>query len=127
MENITKRAERPGEDTIERAAKAAHEANRALCEGMLDDSQVPWEDAPENIKQSVRDGVWFVVDNPLATPEQQHENWLRFKEADGWVYGEIKDVDAKTHPCMVAYSDLPIAQRMKDTIFGAVVRAVLSA
>lgn len=62
-----------------------------------------------------------------ATPAQTHEQWLAHKQADGWVYGDVKDPRAKTHPCMVPYADLPPSQRAKDAIFVGVVRAVLVA
>jgi len=46
------------------------------------------------------------------------------KEADGWVYGVIKDPAAKTHPCMVPFEQLPAEQRAKDLGFKAIVRAL---
>jgi hypothetical protein len=41
----------------------------------------------------------------------------------GWVYGTAKDAEKKTHPCMVPYDKLPLAQRRKDALFQAAVRA----
>lgn len=29
------------------------------------------------------------------------------KIADGWKYGEAKDPEAKTHPCLVPFDKLP--------------------
>jgi hypothetical protein len=46
-----------------------------------------------------------------------HENWTKDKVADGWVYGEVKDAAAKTHPCLVPYDQLPANQRFKDSLF----------
>ena len=63
----------------------------------------------------------FVLQHPDAGPEAQHENWMRVKETEGWVYGEKKDSEAKTHPCMRPWHELPEAQRIKDIIFRAVV------
>ena len=62
--------------------------------------------------------------NPDATPEQSHESWLEQKIADGWVYGAVKDPDAKTHPCCVPYEELPVEQKAKDYLFRAVVHAL---
>ena len=56
------------------------------------------------------------------TPEESHNGWLAHKEKEGWVYGTIKDAVAKTHPCMVPYSQLPPEQRIKDHLFSTVVR-----
>jgi hypothetical protein len=69
-------------------------------------------------------GVNYLLDNPKATPENSHENWLKFKRNDGWVYGPVKDSVAKTHPCMVPYAELPTAQKAKDAIYHAIVRTL---
>lgn len=48
-----------------------------------------------------------------------------FREiADGWEYGPVKDPEAKEHPCLVPFSDLPREQQAKDFLFRAVVRAL---
>jgi hypothetical protein len=52
-----------------------------------------------------------------------HQNWSDFKLKEGWVYGSQKDPVAKTHPCLVPYDQLPPTQRVKDTIFSAIVRS----
>ena len=49
------------------------------------------------------------------------------KVADGWTHGEVKDVEAKTHPCLVPFSALPVEQQAKDFIFRAVVHALAKA
>jgi hypothetical protein len=70
-------------------------------------------------------GVRHVLTNPNTTPEGSHANWLKDKALDGWVWGSKKDPVLKTHPCMVAYSELPLEQRVKDSLFIAVVKATL--
>jgi len=107
--------------TYEQIAQACHEANRAYCHAQGDYSQLPWSMVPANIKQSALDGVTFHLAHPDSRPDQSHDNWLKFKEADGWTYGPIKDADKKVHPCMVPYGELPVEQRAKDYIFSALV------
>jgi len=107
------------------AARAAHEANRAWCIAHGDHSQPAWEDAPAWQLASAVEGVRGVLRG--NTPDQAHEEWMAHKAADGWVYGPVKDPEAKTHPCMVDYDDLPSEQRAKDAIFVGVVSAVLRA
>lgn len=68
--------------TLEACARAAHEANRAYCVALGDDSQASWEDAPVWQRDSARNGVRGVLAG--NTPEQSHESWLREKEATGW-------------------------------------------
>lgn len=38
--------------------------------------------------------------------ENVHENWSAGRIADGWIYGEKRDDDKKTTPCLVPYSEL---------------------
>lgn len=107
---------------IEAIARAAHEVNRAYCLFHNDASQVSWDEAPENIRASCIDGVAVALSG--AGPRAQHENWCRFKVADGWIYGETKDPNAKTHPCLVDYDSLPEHQRRKDALYLAIVAAM---
>jgi hypothetical protein len=102
-------------------ARVCHEANRAFCSYIGDDSQPAWEDAPQWQKDSALAGVRFVVSNPDAGDSASHDSWLRQKEADGWVYGEVKDPEAKTHPCIVPYEELPRDQQFKDRLFRTIV------
>lgn len=105
-------------------AKVCHEANRAYCESIGDTSQAPWEQAPDWQKQSAIKGVAFHLSNPDTTPTDSHNNWMRQKLDDGWEYGPVKDAEKKQHPCLVAYNELPIEQRLKDSLFIAIVRAL---
>lgn len=108
---------------IEMIAATSHEANRAYCR-VLAEHHAPWDEAPEWQRESVRQGVRFHLEHPDATPEDSHKNWLRQKQADGWTWGPKKDAEAKTHPCMTDYQNLPLEQRMKDSIFKSIVDAL---
>lgn len=108
----------------ERIAKVCHEANRAYCSGIGDNSQPTWEAAPEWQKESARKGVSFAVDHPEAKPQDSHESWLAEKRAAGWKFGPVKDPEKREHPCFIPYGDLPAEQRRKDALFLAVVRAL---
>jgi len=101
-----------------------HEANRAWCVTHGDFSQPSWGSAPQWQVDSAINGVEHAFKYPDATPEDMHNNWMAQKIADGWVYGEVKDPVAKTHPCMVPYAELPEFQRKKDALFLAIVRAL---
>jgi len=107
--------------SIEDVARITHEANRALCQTLGDQSQPQWDDAPAWQRDSAIKGVTFRLDNPHATPEMMHESWLEQKRAEGWVYGRVKDPDAKMHPCFRPYEELPITQKIKDHLFGGIV------
>jgi len=107
----------------EAIAQICHEANRTFCHLIGDDSQLPWTDAPLWQRQSALFGVEKVISGQATEPKSLHESWYEVKKAQGWVYGEVKDPDKKTHPCMVPYSELPEEQRMKDDLFFAIVKA----
>lgn len=113
------------ETQIAQMACLAHEANRLLCEAQGDSSQVPYSMAPAWQRDSAVQGVRTALAG--ASPQQQHESWCADKTAQGWVYGQVKDPDAKTHPCLVPYGDLPAGQRAKDTLYGEVIRAFAAA
>jgi hypothetical protein len=106
---------------FDQMARVCHEANRAYCRTLGDDSQPSWDDAPDWQKISAIDGIAFRIANPGATAESMHSNWVETKLKDGWAYGAKKDPEKKTHPCMLPYSDLPPAQRVKDELFSAIV------
>lgn len=106
-------------------ARVCHEANRAYCTSISDNSQPPWDSAPEWQRESAVKGVLFIVDHPEAPPSASHDSWLLEKQRTGWVYGPVKDPDLKQHPCCVPYEQLPKEQQAKDHIFGAVARALI--
>ena len=108
---------------IENIARLCHEVNRAYCKGIGDNSQISWNDAPKWQKDSAINGVNFHLENKV-TPEQSHQNWLKVKADEGWVYGEVKNPEKKEHPCMVPYEDLPQEQKVKDYLLKAVVETM---
>lgn len=110
---------------LESIAELCHEANRAYCQALGDQSQVPWPEAADWQKESAIAGVKYVMENPKVKPSDSHESWLREKEKDGWKYGRVKDVEKKEHPCFVSYDSLSIEQKAKDHIFLAIVKTVL--
>ena len=113
----------PTQEEIACIARVTHEANRVLQ--LLGGEPAPspaWDDAPQWQRDSAIDGVRKALTG--ATPEQMHENWCAYKRTDGWRFGPIKDPEAKTHPCLVPYADLPQEQRRKDHLFSAIVGAM---
>jgi len=105
------------------AAMMAHEANKAWCEMNEDYSQMPWHSAPDWQQESAIHGVLFTFQNPGADPSASHQSWYGEKLATGWVYGPKKDVERKEHPCMVPYDELPVNQRVKDSLFQGIVKS----
>ena len=110
--------------TVEEIAKVCHEANRAYCQALADNSQPTWEDAPEWQKSSAISGVNFHLTYPEATPDLSHKRWYELKFAEGWKYGPVKRADKKEHPCMVHFRALPEDMKVMDCLFKAVVDAL---
>jgi hypothetical protein len=106
-------------------ARVVHEANRAV-QIEQDDPTIPvspsWDDLDEETRASALDGVNGVIAG--NTPEQSHENWVRFKVTNGWTLGPVKDEMTKQHPLLVPYAELPESQKAKDDLFVAIVRAL---
>ena len=107
----------------EDVAKICHEANKAYCVTIGDNTQPSWEDAPEWQKESAINGVRFHCLNENTTPADSHNSWLKEKTEQGWSWGEIKDAEKKEHPCFTAYENLPKAEQVKDYIFKNIVEA----
>ncbi len=111
-------------ETIEAIARVAHEANRAYCGALGDDTQPAWDDAPQWQRLSAYNGVLAILDGSVTRAEQSHENWMEEKRSNGWTYGEVKDPDKKTHPCFVPFAELPEDQQRKDVLFFAIADAL---
>jgi hypothetical protein len=112
--------------SIEQISEAVHEANRAYCLGQGDHSQPVWSEGGEDVQKGTVDGVIFHLDNPDAAAGASHENWMKYKTDEGWVYGETKSEADKTHPSLVAFNDLPEKEKVKDYLFECLVRKLSS-
>ena len=112
---------------VEEIAKVCHEANRAYCQTIGDNSQPHWEDAPEWQKSSAIKGVEHhlktLESGAEPVPSESHDAWLAEKQANGWKYGPVKDPEKKEHPCFLPYDELPLEQKLKDYIFVGIVKA----
>jgi hypothetical protein len=115
---------REKEVAIEWIAYVCHQANKAWCESQGDYSQKDWAEAEQWQRDSAVNGVKFRLENPDAPASAQHESWMEEKLSQGWVYGEVKDAEKKTHPCIVPFEELPKFQQKKDKLFSAIVDAL---
>lgn len=46
--------------------------------------------------------------------ENVHENWSAGRMSEGWTYGETRDDEKKTNPCLVPYSELSDSEKEYD-------------
>lgn len=115
----------PQRTLAEDIASVIHDANRRLQIIQGDPAPSPsWDEAPDYQVREAAASVEEALADPQRTPEQNHQGWVDRMIADGWRYGETKDAEAKTHPCLVRWDDLPEEQKQKDRLFIAIVRAL---
>lgn len=105
-------------------AKVCHQANKAWCESEGDNSQKDWIEAEQWQRDSVINGVKFRISNPNSGHDASHNSWMKEKVETGWIFGELKDTEKKTHPCIVPFEQLSKFQQKKDALFCAIVDAL---
>ena len=108
---------------VEDIARICHDADRALQIALGEAPNNDWANTSADIKESVVTGVIAATQEGM-TPAKLHRAWVLERTKSGYVYGEVKDHDKKTHPCLVPYEDLPSEQRAKDVLFFSIVLAL---
>ena len=107
----------------ETVARACHAVNDIMKDAQDDPGpSVPFSWMPPEEQEIVIAGVRAARQG--ATPRELFDRWASAKRALGWTWGPARDPDRKTHPNLVAYDDLPAAQRDKDRVFLAIVTAM---
>ena len=102
-------------------AKVCHEANKALCEGLGDNSQLAWESASPEEQMAVTTAVQNQLNNPATTAEDVHNAWCQKMFAAGYYYGPVKDETLKEDPALVHYNKLPADAQAKSNLFITIV------
>jgi len=128
--------------THEVLARAIHEdyVRKQQQEGQTpqtNPSMVPWEQLPENLKESnrlqadhigvklkaIRCGIAPLMDWDVRAPdifqeniellaEMEHDRWMDERLRDGWQLGELRDVSQKVSPYLVPWNNLQ--ENIKD-------------
>ncbi len=106
-------------------AGVCHEANREMTRLLKDvPIQAAWEDCGEDMRASALVGVEWRIKHPDAPASAAHEVWMKERMDKGWVHGEKRDNDKKTHPALVPYDKLPLGVQLKDKVFVAIILAL---
>jgi hypothetical protein len=86
-----------------------------------------WFAAPDWMQAYFIAGVSYVLSGLRKgihiAPWDIHNVWVRHKLDQGWTYGEKKDQEAKTHPLLVLFDQLPKDEQRKDFLFVGIVEA----
>lgn len=119
-------SQRPPLDPVREVAiaRTVHEALRAWAAANGQPLMPAWAKAPRWMKESTLESVRFAHAHPDAPDSAQHEQWMAQKVREGWVHGERKDPDARTHPMLVPFEALPDMERRKDALVRAIVAAL---
>jgi hypothetical protein len=107
---------------VEDIARVVHEANNAMQAIIGEPVNPGWDQAPDWQRWSSIEGVRDALQGLAA--DEHHECWVRAMRRAGWTYGPAKDPEAKTHPMMVPFEELPPLQQAKDRLFLAIVSAL---
>lgn len=107
------------EDLNYRRAKFVYEAAR-LAAGAAKAPIVP--ESYDDREKAFREQFEQVIERQMgerrsSDAEALHEEWVRAYERMGWRYGPKRDVEKKTHPDMIPYSELNCLERDKDEVF----------
>lgn len=105
--------------------QVAYEANRALSEIIGGKPfNPPWEQFPEDLKQSMIEAVQTTLNDKIVSAEVSHLRWVKSRLELGYKLGEFINWKKKTHPNLVGFHDLPLEVQLKDILFLAVVNAI---
>jgi hypothetical protein len=78
----------------------------------------PWEQRDEKFRANMIQAVAKQCGSDrLTCPEALHDAWVKAYEDMGWIYGEFRDTDKKTHPDMVPFDQLSRLEQEKDQVF----------
>ena len=71
-----------------------------------------YQPSPIDTRQIVLPPEIVALTERLA--ENAHDNWASQRLRDGWTLGARRDDDAKQHPCLIPYADLPESEKTYD-------------
>ena len=111
---------------VEVIARVCWEANRALSLGVGDGIKASWDEVLQWQRDTVINGVIFLLANPNAGAEAHHDNWYKVKTQEGWTLGPMIDPFLKQHPRFLLYNQLTAAQQARDHLVVAIVEALRS-
>ena len=106
-------------DLIERRAIFVYEAARLAAKATL----APIIPPPfADREQDFRDQFLDIIERQCGkhksqSPEELHGSWMGTYFANGWIYGEIYDADARIHPDLVPFDQLNKLEQDKDSVF----------
>ena len=112
------------QESLNSIARTVHEAVQAWSTAHGQSDIPNWDDAPEWMRASTYESVVRVIENAGMSGRELHQFWVEEKMRDGWQYGPTKSSEARAHPLMIPFDELPVTERLKDDLVVAIVRAL---
>lgn len=108
----------------EMIAKVVHAAMAEYCRG-LGQTFATWDQVSDQARDNALEGVRAQRHSggdarPVA---ECHDAWVASLLEQGWTRGSALDVEAKTHPFLMPFDELPTSERRKAYLWRAVVDA----
>lgn len=82
-----------------------------------------WDKTDDLVRIEYCRQVKLIIATPEITVEALHQQWVTMLITAGWVCGAVLDMEAKTHPMMVAFELLPSEHQTMLHIFVSTVKA----
>ena len=107
-----------GGDPWEALSPFLRDSNRAAADHLLTKLRLLLPDDPparaDDASRSLAAAQWRSAEDREPYRRCEHERWMRFHLLYNWRLGPEKDGARRTHPCLVPYEELPLAEREKD-------------
>lgn len=87
------------------------------------DVQPAWEDLDKKEQRRIIKAVALQIEKPV-NPRTSHARWMKAREKEGWSYGKKLDRANKKHTNFVDYRQLPDKEKIKDKLFGQVIKLI---
>ena len=102
---------------VEQIAKTAHAIHRAYCIEMNIPTQPKWDEVENDHKDVMFNSIRHILHGEIDSVQMSHDNFIKGKIENGWVYGEKYSLENKTNPRLVEFNKLTLEQRIKESLF----------
>lgn len=111
-------------DKSVQVAMICHAAHNEYAK-QIGQPSISWEDKGEEHQQTVIDSVNKIMSGEIKSPEQAHNNFVKRKEADGWVYGLEFSTEKKINPRLIPFNRLSRIHQNKEELFFNIVKVFM--
>lgn len=77
------------------------------------EEKLPEGDYSEKDVEEMKIMVNYRLANPNASYDLIHKFWMKTKQAEGWILGDVKSCEEKTHPALKPFANLSDEQKEK--------------